>query len=63
VPTAQTAIPAARAAADPADDPPGTRRAGTVIYVPEGDSGDLSRPPHDFDEVFDTLKAAGCSDL
>jgi hypothetical protein len=35
-------------------------RAGTVIYVPNGDIDDPTRPPSDFEDIFETLKAAGC---
>lgn len=38
-------------------------RAGTVIYVPEGDLGDPSRPPDDFNGVYETLIASGCAAL
>ncbi|KIN71456.1 DNA/RNA helicase domain-containing protein [Sulfitobacter guttiformis] len=36
-------------------------RAGTVIYVPNGDPGDPTRKPSDFEGVFETLQSAGCS--
>jgi hypothetical protein len=35
-------------------------RAGTVIYVPNGDIDDPTRPPSDFEDIFETLKVAGC---
>jgi hypothetical protein len=38
-------------------------RAGTVIYVPEGDLGDPSRPPDDFNGIYETLIASGCAAL
>ncbi|MFP1631952.1 DNA/RNA helicase domain-containing protein [Zhengella sp. ZM62] len=38
-------------------------RAGTVIYVPEGDETDSTRRPKDFDGIFNVLIAAGCQRL
>jgi DUF2075 family protein len=38
-------------------------RAGTVIYVPEGDLGDPSRAPDDFNGIYETLRGSGCAAL
>jgi hypothetical protein len=38
-------------------------RAGTVIYVPEGDEKDSTRKPKEFDAIFDVLVASGCRSL
>jgi hypothetical protein len=34
-----------------------------IIWVPTGDSNDLSRNPEEMDFVYETLVAAGCSPL
>ena len=38
-------------------------RAGTIIYLPQGDPGDTSRMPSDFDDVYHVLIKAGCQSL
>ena len=38
-------------------------RAGTVIFVPNGDPGDTTRNPEDFNGVYQTLITAGCRPL
>lgn len=38
-------------------------RTGMIIWVPTGDSNDLSRNPEEMDFVYETLVAAGCSPL
>lgn len=35
-------------------------RAGTAIYVPEGDIDDPTRPPEDFDGTYEILMRSGC---
>jgi len=38
-------------------------RAGLVIYVPKGDSLDLTRQPSEFDDISRTLLNAGCKSV
>jgi hypothetical protein len=36
-------------------------RVGAAIYVPPGDCDDPTRPPQEFDQIFEALQSAGCS--
>ncbi len=38
-------------------------RAGLAIYVPRGDDDDPTRPPVEFDAIYDALVASGCAAL
>jgi hypothetical protein len=38
-------------------------RQGMVIYVPQGDAADHTRPPHFYDGIANYLKACGISEL
>lgn len=35
-------------------------RVGAAIYIPPGEAEDPTRPPQEFDQIFETLLAAGC---
>jgi hypothetical protein len=38
-------------------------RQGMVIFVPRGDAGDATRPPADYDAIYDWLAACGVAEL
>ncbi len=38
-------------------------RAGTVIFVPDGDANDNTQIPKEFDGIYDVLLASGCQRL
>lgn len=38
-------------------------RLGMVIWIPQGDCNDSSRHPNEADEIYETLRGAGCTPL